>query len=254
MRRLLLAALILCGGAQPGAGAQEEGAPVKPFGRTGKRRPERRAAVELSNRSPLRDPVVRARADLKLTVFVPAKKKHVEVDFAEIVRLQQTVLKQGMEKEWRWKEGGGNEKIYTGKAYPWRQYNIEITTVAGETLKGRLARGFPLKISWVTAALGQDLGNIVSGKTTAWDLTQQPLHGGQELNQRDLERLRRKVRALREKSRKSETFLIQPKAKGKPGQTMHQLTYVKSIYFRAAKGKKTKAKRHTAEPRKPLKP
>lgn len=134
---------------------------------------------------------VGARPDLEVLIFIESEKKRHAVPWVEVAALRQEILAEGREEEWRWREGGSNEKIHTGRSYPWRKYGIALRLRDGRVFRGRLTRGFPLRLSWVATSLGgPDNKDGRDGSTTwspAWPMLIQPdSKGGAGSRLRDL--------------------------------------------------------------------
>ncbi len=166
----------------------------------------RQAAVALSDGTLIEAAEISAREDLLVSVLPENSKQRLEIPFAEIIRLGQYVIAEGLEPEWRWREGGNEAKVYSGRAYPWRKYGIEVKTVSGEIKRGTLARGFALRGRYRCSAAEDSVAP------------------------KPAERLA------------EATWLIQPKAKGEAGQDPAELIYVKEIRFISpAKGEKSAA-------------
>ncbi len=204
------------------------------FAQAGKTRNERKARVVLSSGKSLDKARVSARADLKILVFVKEKKKRVEVEFRHIVRLQQFVLEEGMEREWRWKEGGVDEKIYTGRAYPWRKYGVRITLDTGKVISGKITSGFPLRITW-TPKPGLSEADRKRQKRLLDEMNR---NAGNTMTARQRALLQAKLRRMQEQARaasakpRTRTFVINAKNKGGMGEKLKDLVYVRDIDFR----------------------
>ncbi|MEA1950043.1 MAG: hypothetical protein U9N87_01570 [Planctomycetota bacterium] len=140
-----------------------------------------------------------------------------EVPLRVVTRIDCTVKKEWMERDWRFKELALDEKMYTGKQYPAREYLHEITLRDGRKIKGPLA---------ALVYLQPGAGNA-GGNATAY---------------------RPKV--------KTERFTLYKRDKGKPGTKLKDLVYVKSIKLgqkaleegrrKAEKSRKVKAKKESA--------
>ena len=74
--------------------------------------------------------------DKKLSIYEPKEKKLYQVTLAELMRIESRVVMERMEPEWRWKENANDEKVFTGKSYPVREYATAITFKDGRTLTG----------------------------------------------------------------------------------------------------------------------
>ncbi len=214
--------------------AGEDGSPPSPFATETKARSERPARVVLSTGARLGEAMVEARSDLQVLVFPKGGNQRIELPFADVVRLEQSVAEEGMQREWRWKEGGTNEKLYTGRTYPWRSYSVTLTIRDGRVLKGRVTAGFPLLISWkrprarteaerakeeqLLKRLNENIGSTMTSAQRA------------DLQRRIREMQSRAAEAAAEPEQR--TFIIHAKGKGKPGQTLDDLLYVREIDFR----------------------
>jgi len=76
--------------------------------------------------------------DKRLRIYDTQAKLYRDIPLAAVKSVRIGVEKEGMEKEWRWQEGGSNVKVYTGKAYPWREYVTTITLTNDQEITGHL--------------------------------------------------------------------------------------------------------------------
>lgn len=74
--------------------------------------------------------------DKKLSIYEPKEKKLYQATLAELERIESRVVAERMEPEWRWKENANDEKVFTGKSYPVREYATVIGFKDGRTLTG----------------------------------------------------------------------------------------------------------------------
>ena len=92
--------------------------------------------VELSNGT-------RARGWLSLTPGRPLEvydldaKEWREFEIHQIARLRATPRREELEREWRWKEYGKDEKVYTGRAYPKRWLDHELVLSGEDETDGK---------------------------------------------------------------------------------------------------------------------
>lgn len=75
----------------------------------------------------------------RLKIFDEKQERHRQVPLQAAARIDCKILKQWMEKEWRFKENASDEKVYTGHSYPAREYVHTITLKDGRTIHGGLA-------------------------------------------------------------------------------------------------------------------
>lgn len=93
--------------------------------------------------------------DARLQIYDRELKRRREAPLRVVEKIECQVVKQWMEKEWRFKENASNEKFYTGRTYPAREYEHTTTLHDGRTIKGPLSAlmyvqpdngGTPLKL------------------------------------------------------------------------------------------------------------
>jgi hypothetical protein len=77
--------------------------------------------------------------DARFKIFDTAQKRFRDVPLRVIRRIDCTVLRQWNEKEWRFKGNGSDEKVFTGRSYPAREYEHTITLRDGRTIRGPLS-------------------------------------------------------------------------------------------------------------------
>jgi hypothetical protein len=77
--------------------------------------------------------------DKRLKIYDQKLKRQREVPLRVVKQIECKVLKQWMEKEWRFKETTKAEKYYTGRQYPAREYACTITLHDDRTITGPLA-------------------------------------------------------------------------------------------------------------------
>jgi hypothetical protein len=77
--------------------------------------------------------------DARLKIFDERQKKHREIPLSAIKRIDSNVLKEWMEDEWRFKENASDEKYFTGRSYPAREYTHKITLQNGQKIQGALS-------------------------------------------------------------------------------------------------------------------
>ena len=80
--------------------------------------------------------------DKRLKLFDEGTKRQREVPLRVVKQIECKLLKEWMEKEWRFKELALDEKYYTGKEYPSRECEYTITLQDGRTITGPLAELF----------------------------------------------------------------------------------------------------------------
>jgi hypothetical protein len=122
-----------------GAGRGEEPPALNPFGP----RPQTRegalpGCVLLSDGSVHPGRLYLTR-DARLKIFDDKQQRLREVPLTAVRRIDCTVQKEWLEKEWRFKENAADEKVYTGRSYPVREYVHTIALQDGRTIEGLLS-------------------------------------------------------------------------------------------------------------------
>lgn len=116
------------------SGEQEN--PPGPFGGPEEAPPDARSGrIELSDGKSLEGKIYLTR-DSKLRFYHRRQEKLLLLDLAQIDWLEQRVVQERMEPEWRWKENASDEKVYTGKTYPMREYETVLHLADGKELVG----------------------------------------------------------------------------------------------------------------------
>jgi hypothetical protein len=128
--------------AAAGAPFQEPPA-LNPFGPPGARPDRRRdddvpGRLELSSGRVLSGQVFLTR-DTRLRIFDEARKQHREIPLRAIRRIDCRVVKEWLEPEWRFKENASDEKVFTGRSYPAREYTHALTLQNGQVIRGGLS-------------------------------------------------------------------------------------------------------------------
>jgi hypothetical protein len=75
----------------------------------------------------------------RLKIYDAQTERQREVPLSEIQRIQAVVAGEWLEKEWRFRENANNEKVYTGRSYPVREYRHVLTLAGGQKLEGTLS-------------------------------------------------------------------------------------------------------------------
>ena len=140
--RFLLAELLVLL-ALPAARGRQSEPPANPFGSRAEREDQNRddavpGFVEMSNGRVHPGQVMLTR-DARLKVFDEQQKKHREIPLKAIKRIDCTVQKEWVEEEWRFKENASDEKYFTGRTYPSREYTHKITLQNGQKIEGTLS-------------------------------------------------------------------------------------------------------------------
>jgi hypothetical protein len=71
-----------------------------------------------------------------IRIWVEADKEYKDVQFASIRAIDVRVVWERLEKEWNFKESGSDVKVYSGKTYPAREMQYQITLDNGKTITG----------------------------------------------------------------------------------------------------------------------
>jgi len=133
---LAVAGLVLAGAIARG----EEPPSLDPFGPARKAVPHDAmpGEVETSDGTITRG-LVHLTRDARLKIYDAAAKRQREIPLRAVRQIECTVKREWMERQWRFKGLAGDEKFYTGRTYPAREYLHAITLTDGRTIKGPLA-------------------------------------------------------------------------------------------------------------------
>jgi hypothetical protein len=77
--------------------------------------------------------------DARLKVFDPRRERSRDIPLEAIRRIDCVVDREWLEKEWRFKENANDQKVYTGRSYPVREYLHTITLQDGRTIQGTVS-------------------------------------------------------------------------------------------------------------------
>jgi hypothetical protein len=94
--------------------------------------------VELSDGTILVGQIYMTR-DKRLKVYDENVQRQREIPLSVVAQIDCKILKEWMEKEWRFQETTRDEKYYTGRQYPAREYEHTITLKDGRQITGGLA-------------------------------------------------------------------------------------------------------------------
>lgn len=120
-------------------GSAGEAPALNPFGPRAESRPDAfLGKVEFSDGNALQGQIYLTR-DARLKIYDGQLKRHRDVPLKAVVQIDCTVKKEWLEKEWRFKQNADDEKVYTGRSYPAREYVHTITLRDGRTIVGPLS-------------------------------------------------------------------------------------------------------------------
>jgi hypothetical protein len=115
----------LCVGAELAAATTED--PPSPFGRPARRRADAREGVIRTSDGGIHVGRVYLIRGRKYRIWLADEKRFADVPPQVVASVVQEPVEEHMEREWRWKEHASDEKLYTGRAYPWRRYRTVLT-------------------------------------------------------------------------------------------------------------------------------
>jgi hypothetical protein len=112
---------------------------INPFGQATTERDDAvPGSVELSDGSKHPGMIYLTR-DKRLQIYDEKLQRQREVPLQAVKQIDCTVKKERLDKEWTFKETTSDEKIYTGRSYPMREYLHTITLKDGRTITGPLS-------------------------------------------------------------------------------------------------------------------
>ena len=144
-------------------------------------------------------------ADIGMTFYDTAAKEWREVGMDELSRIDARPGAEELDKEWRWKEAGRDEKVYTGRARPRRWLDHDVTLADGTRFTGHI-KG---TLIYIETDPEPEADKKAEAEATRGDRTP----------------ARRPERARPVKKR----IVIRQYQRGDWGQTLKDLIYIKSI-------------------------
>ncbi|MBN1910443.1 MAG: hypothetical protein JW818_11935 [Pirellulales bacterium] len=121
------------------ASAPAEPPALNPFGAKPKTPTDARPGyVEMSDGQVTRGLVYLTR-DVRLKIYDEKLRRQREVPLRAVKRIEAKVKREWNEREWRFKELAADEKYFTGRTYPAREYLYTITLTDGRTITGPLS-------------------------------------------------------------------------------------------------------------------
>jgi hypothetical protein len=119
--------------------ATDEPPVINPFGFTSAQREDAVPGyVELSD-GKIRAGQVYLTRDAKLKIYDEKLQRQRETPLTAVKQIDCKVKKEWMEKEWKFKELAKDEKMFTGRTYPSREYAHSITLSDGRAITGELS-------------------------------------------------------------------------------------------------------------------
>lgn len=77
--------------------------------------------------------------DLRLKIYDEKLQRQREVPWRAVKQIECRVKREWLEKEWEFKQAASSEKVFTGRSYPAREYLHTITLGTGGTITGPLS-------------------------------------------------------------------------------------------------------------------
>jgi len=113
---------------------------MNPFGKTpsSQRDDAILGCIELSNGTKHSGLIYLTR-DKRFQVYDKEMQREREIPIHVIKKIECTVKKEWLEKEWKFRETANDEKLYTGRSYPVREYVHTITLKDDRTVTGALS-------------------------------------------------------------------------------------------------------------------
>ena len=122
---------------RPAATRPAQAAPVSPFGHRALP-PGKVGTVLLSDGTRLAG-YIHLQGKTALRVFDRDRESWVRVPLMLIDAMRVAIESETREREWRWREGGLDDKVYTGRVYVWRKYLTTLDIVDGSRITGDLS-------------------------------------------------------------------------------------------------------------------
>ena len=131
---------------QPAETKPAENPSVNPFAqKSGFRREDAvPGVIELSDGRQIAGGVYGTR-EKPYSVFVEAEKRWRRIPLIAVLSITPVVVGERMELEWRWREMGAPERVYTGRKYPWRRFLWKFHLIDGSYITGAI-KGKPIRV------------------------------------------------------------------------------------------------------------
>ena len=124
--------------------AEDNAVPVSPFGKKPMRRDGREGVVVLSTGARFEGTVLMTR-NSAWAFKDEETDENYEWTLDEIQRVVVKAL-ETVQPDWRWKEAGSDEKIYTGYFYRHADFKITVTLTTGKMHLGHWRKGAPVQV------------------------------------------------------------------------------------------------------------
>lgn len=119
--------------------AAEELPALNPFGKVGVEREDQFPGyIEMSDGS-IHCGMIYLTRDKRLQINDEKMQRQREIPLNVVRQIECKVKREWMEKEWKFKELAKDEKMYTGRSYPAREYVHVVTLQDGRTIEGGLS-------------------------------------------------------------------------------------------------------------------
>ena len=82
----------------------------------------------------------------RLRIWDLERELYRDFELKKIAQMRIKVKRQRIEKEWRFKEEGSPEKVFTGRFYPRLDFTLTLTLLNGKRVECNLVRGQPLYV------------------------------------------------------------------------------------------------------------
>lgn len=98
--------------------------------------------------------IISTTADRPLLVHLPDQKRWRRIPLVAVLSITAEVVSEGMEPQWRPKEIGSSDRIYTGRLYPTRRLRWAVRLADGSTMTGTI-KGQPITLTRPAASAGE---------------------------------------------------------------------------------------------------
>ncbi len=135
----LVAAIVVSLVSPPNMRAAEEPPALNPFGKVGVEREDQFPGyIEMSDGS-IHCGMIYLTRDKRLQINDEKMQRQREIPLNVVQQIECKVKREWMEKEWKFKELAKDEKMYTGRSYPAREYEHVVTLQDGRKIEGGLS-------------------------------------------------------------------------------------------------------------------
>ena len=106
---------------------------------------KRNGVIHFSNQEKL-EGAISLTPGKRLLLRTPKQRRPLEVSLSDVAQIDVKVTRRQVLKEWRFKEEGSPEKMYTGQTYPRLDFGLVVSFTDGKKLECTVVKGTPIRV------------------------------------------------------------------------------------------------------------